>query len=64
MKNNPLKTKYSIQFDENTLNIDVLKLIGKKRGCLIKGGEIDLERTTKLLLTDFRAGKLGKICLE
>lgn len=64
MKSNPLQTKYSISFDEITLNIDVLKLIGKKRGCLIKGGEIDLERTTKLLLTDFRAGKLGKICLE
>ena len=64
MKNNPLTSKYSVAFDDSTLNIDILKQIGKKRGCLIKGGEIDLERASKLLLTDFRAAKLGKICLE
>ena len=51
-------------FNENTLDNDILKMIGKKRGCLIKGGEIDMERATKILLTDFRAAKLGKICLE
>ena len=64
MRSAPLQTKYGIVFDENTLDNDVLKSIGKKRGCLVKGGEIDLERTTKILLTDFRAGKLGKITLE
>lgn len=64
IKTNPLNSKYGVQFDENTLNNDILKAIGKKRGCLIKGGEIDLERACKLLLTDFRAAKLGKICLE
>ena len=64
IKNNPLNAKYGVQFEESTLNNDILKAIGKKRGCLIKGGEIDLERACKLLLTDFRAAKLGKICLE
>ena len=64
MSNKPLQTKYGVAFDENTLDNDILKSIGKKRGCLIKGGEIDFERATKILLTDFRAGKLGKICLE
>ena len=64
MQSKPLQTKYGVDFDENTLDNDILKQIGKKRGCLIKGGEIDLERATKILLTDFRAGKLGKICLE
>ena len=64
MQNKPLQTKYSVMFEDNTLNNDILKQIGKKRGCLIKGGEIDMERATKILLTDFRAGKLGKICLE
>lgn len=64
MQNKPLQTKYGVEFNETTLNIDVLKAIGKKRGCLIKGGEIDLERACKILLTEFRAGKLGKICLE
>jgi len=64
MQSNPLNTKYGISFDENTLDNDILKSIGKKRGCLVKGGEIDMERACKMLLTEFRAGKLGKICLE
>ena len=64
MKSAPLQTKYGVTFNENTLDNDILKQIGKKRGCLIKGGEIDMERATKILLTDFRAGKLGKIILE
>ena len=64
MKNNPLQTKYSVQFDENIRNIDILEAIGKKRGCMIKGGEIDLERASKIVITEFRAAKLGKISLE
>ena len=64
MKSNPLTTKYSVQFDDNTRNIDILEAIGKKRGCMIKGGEIDTERASKIVITEFRAAKLGKICLE
>lgn len=59
-----LATKYGVDISNYTHNIELLERIGKKRGCMIKGGEIDLERTAKILLTDFRAGKLGKICLE
>lgn len=59
-----LKTRYGIDYDINTLNNDTLNMIAKKRGCVIKGGEIDLERASKMLLTDFRSGKLGKIYLE
>ena len=59
-----LSTKYSVDISNYTHDIELLERIGKKRGCMIKGGEIDTERTAKILLTDFRAGKLGKICLE
>lgn len=59
-----LSTKYSVNISNYTHDIELLERIGKKRGCMIKGGEIDTERTAKILLTDFRAGKLGKICLE
>ena len=59
-----ISTKYSVVYAENTQPIDILTAIGKKRGCLIKGGEIDYERASKLLLGDFRSGKLGLICLE
>ena len=45
-------------------NYDLLKLIGKKRGFVISGGEIDTERTANMLLDEFRAGKIGKISLD
>lgn len=43
---------------------EVLAQIAKSRSCLLKGGEYDLSRAAKLLLEDFRAGKLGRITLE
>lgn len=61
---NILSSKYRVDIGENTQNIGTLSQIGKKRGCVVKGGEIDVERAAKILLTDFRTGKLGKICLE
>ena len=66
MQINPsiLQSKYGVDISNYTHDIELLERVGKKRGCMIKGGEIDLERTAKILLTDFRAGKLGKICLE
>ena len=38
--------------------------IGRRRGCLIKGGDVDLHRAAELLLREIRAGKLGRISLE
>ena len=37
---------------------------GKKRGFLISGGEVDTERMAKILLDEYRAGKLGRFTLE
>ena len=45
-------------------DFDLLKLIGKKRGFLISGGEIDTERTAIILLEELRAGKIGRITLD
>lgn len=50
--------------DENEEVYNLMKLIGKKRGAVISGGEIDDDKTAKIILTDFRDGKLGKITLE
>ena len=41
-----------------------LEIIGRKRGFLLKGGLIDLDKTRKILLNEFRAGKLGLISLD
>ena len=49
---------------ENTDSYELLRLIGKKRGMLISGGEIDTERASVMLLDEFRAAKLGRITVE
>ena len=43
---------------------DLLELIGRKRGMLASGGEIDTERASIMVLDEFRSAKLGKITLE
>ncbi len=43
---------------------ELFELIGKKRGFLISGGEINTERTSVMLLDEFRGGKIGRITLE
>ena len=50
--------------DENEEIYNLMKLIGKKRGAVISGGNIDDEKTANIILNDFRNGKLGKITLE
>ena len=52
-----------IDFAE-TESFEILELLGKKRGMLISGGEIDTERASVTLLDEYRAGKLGKISME
>ena len=49
---------------ENENIYEVMQLIGKKRGAIISGGNIDDEKTSRIILDDFRSGKLGKITLE
>lgn len=41
-----------------------LEAIGRKRGCLLRGGIVDLNQTAALVLKDFRTGKLGAITLD
>lgn len=43
---------------------DLLELVGKKRGMLISGGEVNTERAAITVLDEFRSGKLGRITLE
>ena len=57
------------RFDLDVAGMDgigVIEAVAKKRGCLLKGrgGEPDLEKAAMILLTEYRAGKLGRISLE
>lgn len=44
--------------------IDLLEAVGKRRGYLLKGGELDMEKTAMAFLVDYRSGTLGRISLE
>jgi ribosome biogenesis GTPase A len=44
--------------------LSVMEQIGRKRGCVVSGGEIDYDKTALVVLRDLRAGKLGRISLE
>lgn len=50
--------------EENQNIYEIMQLIGKKRGAIISGGNIDDEKTSRIILDDFRSGKIGKITLE
>jgi ribosome biogenesis GTPase A len=50
--------------DENQNIYEIMQLVGRKRCAIISGGNIDDERTSKIILDDFRCGKFGKITLE
>ena len=50
--------------EENNKIYEVMCLIGKKRGCIVSGGNVDDEKTSNIILDDFRKCKLGKITLE
>lgn len=49
---------------DNTESYDLLQIIGKKRGMLVSGGEINTERAAIMLLDEFRSAKLGRITIE
>ena len=49
---------------DNADSYELLRVIGKKRGMLVSGGEIDTERAAIMLLDEFRSAKLGRITVE
>ena len=59
-------SRYKISPDEadGLDSYDLFRLVGKKRGFLISGGEINHTRTAEMLLEEFRSAKIGRITLE
>lgn len=49
---------------ENMNIYEIMLEIGKKRGCIISGGNVDDEKTARIILDEFKNGKLGRITLE
>ena len=59
-----LTERYRIETEEQDSGYDLLVKAGKKRGFVLRGGEIDTERMAKILLDEFRGGRLGRFTLE
>jgi len=59
-----VKERYGIDCEPDTPGWQLLEAAGKKRGFLLARGEINTERMAKVLLDEFRGGKLGRFTLE
>ena len=59
-----LTTRYKLTGELPSGTAELLLLIGKKRGFLIKGGAVDTDKTARTVINEFRAGLLGRITLE
>lgn len=52
------------EIEENDKVLEIMDYIGRKRGTLSQGGNVDEEKVAKIILEDFRSGKIGRITLE
>ncbi len=59
-----LKSRYKIENFSDLKGYEITELIGKKRGFVVSGGEINTERAANVILDEFRGGLLGKVTLE
>ena len=59
-----LLDRYKVEAPDGTPGWELVEMAGRKRGYLISGGEVNTERMSKVLLDEFRGGKLGKFTLE
>lgn len=61
---NTLNGKYKTELNLQMSDKEIVETIAKKRGCIMRGGEIDVERVCKLIISDFRKGELGKVTFD
>ncbi|MBQ2083414.1 MAG: ribosome biogenesis GTPase YlqF, partial [Lachnospiraceae bacterium] len=64
LKAYPGKINERYGVDESVPSADIIKAIGQAKLLLKKGGEVDEEKACRMLIDDFRSGKLGRISLE
>ena len=60
---NKLKERYNVEPAEKEA-MDIINEIAKKRGAIISGGNINMQKISDIILNEFRSGKLGRITIE
>lgn len=63
-KQDVIDTLENNRYEENEKIVEIMSIIGKRRGAIIKGANVDLCKVSKIILDDFKNGKLGKITIE
>ncbi len=61
---NNITKAYNVEITEDLEVLEIYDLIGRKRGCIMKGNEVDYERVVKLILHDLRHNKLGVLSYD
>ena len=70
LKNNKYRNMFLDKYKINEEDIDsldsydILELVGRKRGCLVSGGNVDMQKAANIFLEDFKSGKIGRVTLE
>ena len=59
-----LLERYKVEAEPGTPGYELLEMAGRNRGFLLRGAEVHTERMAKVLMDEFRSGKLGKFTLE
>ena len=59
-----LCTRYKLENTDGMQGFELVEYIGKKRGFIVSGGEIDFLRASNILLDEFRSTKIGRITIE
>ena len=59
-----LRERYKLIDELPEQPMELLEMVGRKRGCLVKGGTVDLDKAQRIVFTDFRSGKLGVVSLD
>ena len=59
-----LTERYKIEVEPGDTGYELLEKAGRKRGFLMRGAQVDTERMARILLDEFRGGKLGRFTLE
>lgn len=59
-----IRERYKLESEADTPGYELLEQLGRKRGFLISGGEINTERAAKVLIEEYRSCKIGRFTLE
>ena len=60
---NRIEERYNIKI-ENKETMEILEEIARKRGAIVSGGNINMQKISDIILNEFRSGKLGRITIE